>query len=250
MTDDGGSVTIVNGSATIADAALTAGAATLLTPNTGVALPSTTVVATFTDANTFATTADFIASIDWGDGSAATTGTLVATATPGVFNVEGGHTYAKPGIFITKVTVIDDGGSQVVITGSSTVTDLAISGSTNNFTAVEGKDTGLFVLATFTDPNTLATVADVNAVLAVGGWGDGSPRPRASRSWSSRSASPRSPVRPIRAHRSSRSSAATCTPRKPLRAPDPLSVIITTLGGVPTTLTSPAGQGSPCWTPS
>ena len=151
VTDDGGSVTIVNGFATIADAALTAGAATLLTPHTGVALPSTTVVATFTDGNTFATTADFIASIDWGDGSAASTGTLVATATPGVFNVEGGHTYAKPGTFITKVTVIDDGGSQVVITGSSTVTDQAISGSTNDFTAVEGKDTGLFVLATFTD---------------------------------------------------------------------------------------------------
>ena len=44
-----------------------------------------------------------------------------------------------------------------------------------SFTAVEGQNTGLFVLATFTDPNTLATVADVNAELAVGGWGDGTP---------------------------------------------------------------------------
>ena len=150
-------------------------AATLLTPNTGIALPKTTVVATFTDGNTFATTADFIATIDWGDGSPRTTGTVVATATPGVFDVEGPHTYAKPGVFTTLVTVNDDDGSQVVVTGSSTVTDLPVTGATQSFTAVEDKPTGLFVLATFTDPNTLATVADVNAVLAIGGWGDGTP---------------------------------------------------------------------------
>ena len=85
-----------------------------LTPNTGVALPASTVVGTFTDANTFATTADFTATIDWGDGSPPSTGVVVATATPGVFDVEGGHTYAKPGVYTTKITVHDDGGSQVV----------------------------------------------------------------------------------------------------------------------------------------
>ena len=166
VTDDGGAATIVAGSAIIADAALTAGAATLLTPNTGVALPGTTVVATFTDANTFATTADYTTSIDWGDGSPASTGVVVATATPGVFDVEGGHTYAKPGVYTTLVTVHDDGGSQVVVTGSATVTDLAGHRRVHNFTAVEGQNTGTIVLATFTDPNTLATVADVTATPA------------------------------------------------------------------------------------
>src|SRR5271157_811398 len=121
-----GEATTVDGSAIIADAALTAGPATALTPNTGVALPSSTVVATFTDANTFATTADYTATIDWGDGSPESTGTVVATATPGVFNVEGPHTYANPGVFTTLVTVHDDGGSQVVITGKATVTDLTV----------------------------------------------------------------------------------------------------------------------------
>ncbi len=171
VTDVAGASTIVAGSATIADARLTAGPATLLTPNTGVALPSSTVVATFTDANTFATTADFTATIDWGDGTPASTGVVVATATPGVFDVEGGHTYAKPGVDSTLVTVHDHGGSQVVVTGSATVTDLGVTGATKSFTAVEGQNTGQFVLATFTDPNTLATVADLNATLAVGGWG-------------------------------------------------------------------------------
>ena len=98
VTDDGGAATIVSGSAVVADAALTAGPATHLTPNTGIALPNSTVVATFTDANTFATTADYTTTIDWGDGSPESTGVVVATATPGVFDVEGGHTYANPGV--------------------------------------------------------------------------------------------------------------------------------------------------------
>src|SRR5208337_2396280 len=44
-----------------------------------------------------------------------------------------------------------------------------------SFTAVEGQDTGTIRLATFTDPNTLATVADVTAFLPANGWGDGTP---------------------------------------------------------------------------
>ncbi len=38
-----------------------------------------------------------------------------------------------------------------------------MTGAVSNFTAVEGQGTGLIGLATFTDPNTLATVADVTA---------------------------------------------------------------------------------------
>ena len=106
VTDVAGASTIVAGSATIADATLTAGAPTPLTPNTGVALPGTTVVATFTDANTFATTADYTTSIDWGDGAPQSTGVVVATATPGVFDVEGGHNYAKSGVYTTLVTCL------------------------------------------------------------------------------------------------------------------------------------------------
>jgi len=88
VTASDGAATIVSGSAVIADAALVAGAATFLTPSTGVAIPRSTVVATFDDANTFATTSDFTGVVDWGDGSPQSTGTLVATATPGVFDVE------------------------------------------------------------------------------------------------------------------------------------------------------------------
>ena len=99
------------------------------------------------------------------------------------------------------------------------------------------------MLATFNDPNTLATVADVNATLAVGGWGDGTPTTRASRSWSSRSASRRSradnPGDPIFEVLGSH----TYAEETPAGMPDTLSVIITTLGGATTTLTSPPGGG-------
>ncbi len=74
----------------------------------------------------------------------------------------------------------DVGGSRVTLTATAgaatiTVTDLPVTGAVNNFTAVEGQNTGTIVLATFVDPNTLATVADVTAFLPVGGWGDGKP---------------------------------------------------------------------------
>jgi large repetitive protein len=175
VTESDGAVTTVSGSAVIADGSLTAGSAVVLTPNSGIALANTTVVATFTDANAFATTADFTAQVSWGDGSSPTTGVVVATATPGVFDIEAGHAYAGPGAFTTLVTVTDDGGSQVVVSGTATVTDLPVTGAVKNFAAIEGENTGIIVLATFSDPNLLATAADVSATLPVGGWGDGTP---------------------------------------------------------------------------
>ena len=180
----------------VADADLTAGAPVGLLANTGVALPAATVVGTFTDANIDAPNADgdFTATIDWGDGSPRTTGTIVATGGGG-FSVEGGHTYAKPDLggapYVTRISVSDDGGETTTITGAATATDAAVQGSTRNFTATEGQDSGQFVLATFTDPNTLATVADCQRQphTAVGATARQGRSRRRGRSWSSRSAS-------------------------------------------------------------
>jgi hypothetical protein len=68
------------------------------------------IVASFTDANPFATTADFTATIDWGDMTLATPGTVTANASGG-FNVNGAHTYTSTGPFTVTTTIIDDGGS-------------------------------------------------------------------------------------------------------------------------------------------
>ena len=178
VTDDGGSVTTVAGAASVADAPLIAGAATILMPHTGVAIPGSTVVATFNDANTFATTSDFTGVVDWGDGSPQSTGAVVATATPGVFDVEAGHTFANPGAYTTRVTVHDDGGAGVVIAGAAMVTTPTPPTPTNVVahavltpvdTIIAGGNTGTIAVATFTDAHPEA-LSHYTASIT---WGDG-----------------------------------------------------------------------------
>ncbi|HEV3387404.1 MAG TPA: hypothetical protein VG057_00235, partial [Solirubrobacteraceae bacterium] len=81
-------------------------------------------VANFTDANPTSTTADFTATIEWGDGTPATTGTVSGEG--GSYRVSGSHTYEGTGFFTIKVHIVDDGGStadattQVLIYGTAT----------------------------------------------------------------------------------------------------------------------------------
>jgi uncharacterized repeat protein (TIGR01451 family) len=230
--------------AVIADAALTAGATVSQSGNTGIAL-SGIGVGSFTDANPTATTGDFTATILWGDGTAASAGKITQPGGAGTaFDVAGSHVYGRPGVYTVTTHVVDDGGASTTLTATFTITDNAISGATHNFTAVEGQNTGEFVLATYTDPNTLATVANENATLAVGGWGDGTPGVAGitltvQQIGVTPLTSPTNPGAPIFAVLGSHVYAeetATGTP-------NPLSVIITTLGGTTTTLTSASGTG-------
>ena len=229
-------------SVNVADADLTAGATVLQAGKSGVPF-SGVEVGSFTDANPGAPVTDFSGVTDWGDGSPTSLATFSNTG-PGAFNVTGSHTYAKPGVYTVTTNVVDDGGETTRLTSKFTITDLPVTGSTKNFTAVEGQGTGLFVLATFTDPDTLATVADVNAQLAVGGWGDHTPgvagitltvqqigvTPLTS------ATDPGAPIFEVLGSH-------TYAEETPAGTPDPLSVVVTTLGGVSTTLTSPAGGG-------
>ncbi len=73
--------------------------------------PVNAQIATFTDANPGATSADFIATIDWGDGTAPTAGTI-SEEPGGLFTVTGSHPYATLGPKTVTVTIVDDGGSR------------------------------------------------------------------------------------------------------------------------------------------
>src|SRR5439155_23803537 len=84
-------------------------------------------VATFTDSNPAAVTADFIATINFGDGTSPVTvtgtagpnGQIVAdSVVPGQFDIEGIHTYADEGHFNVVVTVTDTPGGGSATTGS------------------------------------------------------------------------------------------------------------------------------------
>jgi hypothetical protein len=104
----------------VLDAALTASNGP---PLSGIEAQVTSgTVATFTDANPGATTADFTSgggstTIDWGDGTTSA-GTVTRTG-PGQFTVSGSHTYAHGGNFTIGVTIVDDGGSRATAADSA-----------------------------------------------------------------------------------------------------------------------------------
>jgi hypothetical protein len=139
VTDVGGSTTVISDSAIIADALLTpAPAATqpaVITTEGGsggeaglypvpvFGLPAFTgPVANFLDGNPTAPVTDFTATIDWGDGTPPTAGT-VQPAPPGGtgFQVIGSHTYADAGSngsdghYTIQVFVTDVDGSRLTI---------------------------------------------------------------------------------------------------------------------------------------
>ena len=241
VTDVDGAATIVAGSAIIADAALTAGHADAAraqhrrsrcpAPRSSAPSPTPTRSPrppTSRPPSTGATARP------------TTTGIVVATATPGVFDVEGGHTYAKAGVFTTKVTVVDDGGSTVVVPGTAAVTDLPVTGTDQQLHRDRGPDTGH------------VRAGDVRRPQHPGHGEQRQRHPRRrrlGRRYADRRGRPahhpagRRRSRPT-SSRFSRSLAPTPTPRRrPQACPTPLSVIVTTLGGATTTLTSPPGGG-------
>jgi hypothetical protein len=76
------------------------------------------LVASFDEPGVTAQT--FHASIDWGDGSASTRGTIQAHG-GGRFTILGNHRFRKPGTFAVAVTIRDPGGATVVARGVAQV---------------------------------------------------------------------------------------------------------------------------------
>lgn len=143
--DDPGGPAATSSTATVLDAGLTASNGT---PLNGVEAQVTSgTVATFTDGNLGATSADFTSgggstTIDWGDGQSSA-GTVTQTG-PGQFTVSGSHTYAHGGNYTIGVKIVDDGGSTATAADTATVvipTTLTYTGQTT---------------ANFDDPATLS----------------------------------------------------------------------------------------------
>ena len=81
--------------------AVTAASSVHATSGAAVSVPLATV--------TGGIASGYHATIDWGDGSTATAGT-VSLSSRAVYSVSGSHTYAKPGYYQAKVTVTDGTG--------------------------------------------------------------------------------------------------------------------------------------------
>src|SRR5262249_51223745 len=127
ITDVGGSTASATSSATVADATLTATGGFTVRATEGIDSGSQTV-ATFTDTNPTAPLSDFTATIDWGDGSLTTAGTITQPGGTGTdFVVSGSHTYAEEGAsFTITVNITDVGGSTASATSSATVADAVL----------------------------------------------------------------------------------------------------------------------------
>ena len=108
--------------ASVADAAVTA---TGVNAVSGLSFSGT--VANFTDANTAAPVSDFTATINWGDGSAQTGGTVSGSG--GSFKVDGSHTYGGTGPFTVKVHILDEGGSTADATTTILIYGLSAGGT-------------------------------------------------------------------------------------------------------------------------
>jgi hypothetical protein len=110
-------------------------------------------VATFTDTDLLTGTSDLVATIDWGDGSQATTGTV--TGSNGSLTVSGTHTYAAAGQDTVSVTLADDAPGTATATATSTANVVqATGGLAGNITlSTIAEHTATSAVATFTDTN-------------------------------------------------------------------------------------------------
>ena len=101
--DDGGSMTAGNGTADVNDASLTASCA--VPPASPLVFSASTE--TFTDADPNAIATDYTATIDWGDGSPVSGGTITGGPGNGPYTVSGTHTYATTGVYTITTTAVD-----------------------------------------------------------------------------------------------------------------------------------------------
>jgi hypothetical protein len=113
--------------------------------------------------------ADYSATINWGDGTTST-GNIVEEAATGMFSVVGNHTYSEEGSYQTTIMIAHDKAATVTVTGSATVLDPAVLGTSVNISATPGTPFSGSV-ATFTDPGG-AEANDGTHYTASIDWGD------------------------------------------------------------------------------
>jgi uncharacterized delta-60 repeat protein len=175
VNDVGGSTATIRGTATVADAALALRSASATAGTEGVA--TSTLTATFTDANSNAPTSDFGGTIDWGDGTSSSPDITTVTSSDvsssaGIYTLTASHLYADEGSYPITLIVKDLGGSTGTITTAVGVQDAALTaGTASATTGTEGVATSTLT-ATFADTNGGAPTSDFSGTI---NWGDGTP---------------------------------------------------------------------------
>jgi hypothetical protein len=132
--------------------------------------PRNGTVATFSDSDTSKTAASFTATLNWGDGTPLTAGTIIGSS--GSFTVTGQHTYADEGSFTTTVMVTETGpgGATGSGSGTATVTESDVLSGTPVTVSAQAATSFTGIVATFTDAYTGNAPSDFAATID---WGDG-----------------------------------------------------------------------------
>ncbi len=159
-----------SGTVTVADTDNLSASGRTVRGDPNVALTNVTV-ATFTDSNTVSGAGEFVATVDWGDGTT-TLGTVSGSG--GSFSVTGSHTYTQNGQDAIVVNVSEDPGNPEA-TAFASVASTALIGiapvSGASINIVEGAAVPANTqVATFSDSNNLDTAASFIASID---WGDG-----------------------------------------------------------------------------
>jgi hypothetical protein len=162
--------TTLNDSAIVTDVPLTAGPAVTLAANTGIVLASAPL-GTFTSADPTASTSNFSAVIDWGDG-ATSIGAITQPAGLGTsFHVTGSHAYTAAGTYAPLITISPAFGSSTTLNDSTIVTDVPLTaGPALSLAANTGIALASAALGTFTSANPAAAASSFTAVID---WSDG-----------------------------------------------------------------------------
>src|SRR5579871_1642698 len=159
----------VTDTATVSDPNIMATGGFSVTASRGTASASQTV-ATFTDPAGPEGTADYSASINWGDGTSTTLGTISSSGT--TFTVAGSHTYTVEGSYTISVTISHDASTPQTVTDPATVSNPNVTATGSySFMAIEGTTSASQTVATFTDPAGAEPLGDYSASI---NWGDGS----------------------------------------------------------------------------
>jgi hypothetical protein len=135
--------------------------------------PFTGTVATFGDPAPMSTAAEYKATIDWGDSTPTSPGTITPP-TGGSYTVSGTHTYTEEGSYKVTVTItdIDEPSNTATTTSTATVNDAELTATC----ATPPFSPQIFIgtTATFTDANTFAQNSDFSATI---NWGEGPTEP-------------------------------------------------------------------------
>jgi hypothetical protein len=168
VTSTGGASTTINSAARIADAPLSGATGLLISGNEGQQFSGG--AALFADANPGATASNFTAAINWGDGTATTSGTISFNSAAGKWQVNGAHTYRVGGTYHLTVSIHDVGGSSASATPTATIAGAPILATGVSKTYIQDvMAVTPQLIATFTSGNPVAQPSDFSFSVD---WGD------------------------------------------------------------------------------